>query len=341
MPLYTYGGSLLRVDGVLAANAACCCEAGACCTDYFGCIDGLTPEECALFVNSNFQAGTTCDSDPCDCTNATVLCCVSGVTITTTDCNCTLFGGKTITNSSECLSIDCSTYGSCCWPDGQCLDDVAKCVCEQTNGSFSEDECSTRNCIDQTDQFDDDECVLCTVTYLETYNQSGPTICQTTQACSDSGGSCAGVGCDATDNAPMSGIFSCTGSPTCITCGPGPLSGNRYCRQPATNCIGVIRSQTQSLTSWANCKAARGTFGTGNILPFTDNCTGVTYYNQYLYGQITSASKACATPSCTPVTATANTYTLVACSGGCSGTDISTPAPSTTTLSCTSCNGCT
>jgi hypothetical protein len=340
MPLYIKAGtsSLLRVGTSLASGSACCCATGsACCTDYFGCIDGLTQAECEVCVNVDFKgSGTSCASNPCACTGATVTCCLSSGTITTTDCNCTLFGGKTVSSPSNCPSLDCATYGSCCWPDGTCVDYITKCMCDQSNGSFSATACSSRTCNDETNTFSDTECVLCTVLDLEIHAQSGSTTCTNTSACSGSGGAC-GAANTCSPDITLGFGYNCQGSPQCSFCS---TTGGNGCHLSATQCVLQERTQTQLLTTWAACKAFRSNFYIDFDIPTSYDCYGLPNYDQYLLGTTTFGTKACTAPSCTTVTGT-NTYSrLELCYGSCPGTNITTSTISTTNYPCTGCNGC-
>jgi len=342
MPLYIKAGtsSLLRVGTSLASGSACCCATGgACCTDYFGCIDGLTQAECEMFVNVDFKgSGTSCASNPCACTGATVTCCLSSSTITTTDCNCALFGGKTVSSPSNCPSVDCITHGSCCWPDGTCIDNIPKCICDQSNGSFSATACSSRTCNDDTNTFSDTECVLCNIIELEIHTQSGTTICQNTQACSDSGGACGAASTCAPDITIISDLdVNCQGTPQCSYCS---TTGGRLCHLPGTYCVRQERTQTQRLTDWATCKAYRSSFGIDLDIGPNNDCFGTPIYEQYFTGTTTFGTKACTTPSCTTVTGIDTFSKLELCYGGCSGSYIESYTFSTANYPCSGCNGC-
>ena len=344
MPLYLKAGtsSLLQVGTSLASGSACCCAAGgACCTDYFGCIDGLTKAECEMFVNVDFKgSGTSCASNPCACTGATVTCCLSSSTITTTDCNCTLFGGKTVSSPLDCPSVDCITHGSCCWPDGTCTDNTPKCICDQSNGSFSATPCSSRTCNDETNEFLDTECVLCNIIDLEIHTQSVSTICQNTQACSDSGGACGAAStCGIPDIIILTDLnVNCQGTPQCSYCS---TTGGRLCHLPGTYCVRQERTQRQRLTDWATCKAYRSSFSIDYDFDPGNDCLGTRIYEQYFTGTTTFGTKACTTPSCTTVTGIDRFSKLELCYGGCSGNDIESYIFSTANYPCTGCNGCT
>lgn len=355
MPLYIYGGSLLRVGTSLAADAACCCSnTGACCTAAYGCIGGVTETECTNVLNGVYKGDGTSDEcvnpEYCECTlTGTVTCCLGGTWRVEglEACDCEFLGGVSISPSSPpetCNEAYCGAIGSCCFPDGDCNDDLDICTCEALGGSFSSTTpCTSRGCTDRTgENLLDDDCVICTVINDYLIQDGDLVVCQNSSSCnSDPGRNCsdkpAADYCEALANGWDVGFAPCAGTPSCVDCG-----GYRCILDGVVSCINRTRSNSQMITTWSYCKLLRNYDINWNQTSQTQCGTSLSYVTgSYVNTTTTSGVKVCV-DDCGPVTLVSGQNVEVrVCSGPCSGsTIIASVGPTTTTASCTGCGDC-
>jgi len=358
MPLYIKAGtsSLLRVGTSLASGSACCCATGgACCTAAYGCIGGVTEAECTDVLNGVYKGNGTSanclNPEYCECTlTGTVTCCLGGTwrVAGMKACDCKYLGGASIPPSSPpetCNEAYCGAIGSCCFPDGDCNDDLDICTCEALGGSFSSTTaCAGRSCVDRTGSgLLDSDCVICSIIHNGISQDGGLVTCLNSSSCnSNPGRNCsdtpADIYCAALSTWGWNAGFApCAGTPNCVDC-----DGYRCILPGIVSCMQRTRSSGQMITTWGYCKLLRDYDINWNQV--SDIQCGASFphvFISHVDTTTTSGVKVC-TSNCGPVTlVSGQSVRVTSCSGPCSGSYIfSSVGPTTTMESCTGCGSC-